>query len=44
MILIGRVGQDPEMRGSDSNPVATMSVATSNSYRLSDGKANTLYS
>jgi single-strand DNA-binding protein len=37
-ILIGRVGQDPELRyTADGTPVATFSLATSESYKQKDG-------
>jgi single-strand DNA-binding protein len=38
VILIGRVGQDPELRyTADGTPVATFSLATSESYKQKDG-------
>lgn len=35
--LLGRVGVDPQKRGSDEHPVVTFSMATHNNYRYENG-------
>jgi len=35
--LLGRVGVDPQRRGSDDNPVVTFSLATATSYKVANG-------
>lgn len=37
MTLLGRVGNDPQVRGSEEHPVVTFSLATHNNYRYESG-------
>ena len=38
VMLLGRVGADPEMRGTEQHPVVTFSLATHTNYRKDDGE------
>ncbi|XP_042225723.1 single-stranded DNA-binding protein, mitochondrial-like isoform X2 [Homarus americanus] len=37
VLLLGRVGVNPEKRGSEQHPVVTFSMATHTNYRKGDG-------
>jgi single-strand DNA-binding protein len=43
VILIGNAGKDPELKNlQDGTPVAKLTVATSETYRLKDGHSSTI--
>lgn len=37
MTLLGRVGNEPQKRGTDEHPVVTFSLATQNNYKYESG-------
>ena len=42
VLLLGRVGISPEMRGTEEHPVVTFSLATHTNYRKGEGNISTL--
>ena len=42
MILVGRVGRDSEVRGSEDNPVTVFPLATSYTLKTKEGLPNLL--
>lgn len=41
--LIGRIGKDPEFRGTEQFPCAVFPLATNKNYRKSNGKSNSVH-